>query len=268
MSRRLALLAPVLWVSIAACSAPAGPDPVKTAAAPAPAPAPPPTPTPPTPPTPPVADAAPPALPDLPPPPDGPRPVTRGWTSYEDGDHWGFKDATGKVVLPARYDLAQDFTPGGIACVIDGANGWVCIDGNGHPLVRPFLFDNGPDYFSEGLARFVERGKLGFFDDTGARKIPARFDHVLPFEGDRAAFCDGCKQECEPGGEHCRMAGGKWGLIDKTGNEVVPASFDDIGPFEGGTARALKDGAELTIDRDGNPVVPGARKTKKTKKGG
>lgn len=190
------------------------------------------------------------------PPPAQLRPSTAGWKSFEDGELVGFKDAQGKVVLSPRFQVAQEFTPGGMACGAD-KDGWVCIDGNGTPLLRPFLYDNGPDEFSEGLARFVEAEKIGFFDESGSKKIPARYSFALPFADDRAAFCDGCTRRCEEGGEHCSMTGGKWGLIDKTGAEIVAASFDEIGTFEGGKARAKRAGAEITIDRDGKPVTGG-----------
>lgn len=179
-----------------------------------------------------------------------PRPATAGWRSFADGERFGFKDAQGQVVLAPRYVLAQEFTPGGLACVVDH-DGWVCIDGHGAPQLRPFIVDNGPDEFAEGLARFVEGEQVGFFDEAGRKQIPARFSFARPFADGRAAFCAGCTRHCEADGEHCGMRGGKWGLIDRNGAEIVAASFDEIGPFEGGVAHAVKDGQPLTIDRDG-----------------
>jgi hypothetical protein len=189
---------------------------------------------------------------DIPAQPTQPAPVidTTGWVAFEDGDRYGYKDAAGKVVLPPRYQMAQDFTPRGLACVVE-ADEWRCIDPRGNELLRPYIYDNGPDYFAEGLARFVEAGKLGFFDDSGARVIPARFEFVTPFAEERAAFCVGCKKECTSDGEHCGMTGGKWGLIDRTGAELLAPRFDEIGPFEGGTASAKEGGLARLIDRTG-----------------
>lgn len=219
------------------------------ACAPTPASAPTPA-TAPAPATAPTPEPAP-ALAALPPP--AARPDTKGWVAFEAEDgNYGFKDSTGKVVLPPKYALAQDFTPGGIACVVEPAGQWICIDGTGAEVVRPYIFDNGPDYVSEGLARFVEGDKMGFYDDTGKKVIPARFAFVTPFQDERAAFCVGCTKQCD--GEHCSMVGGKWGLIDRTGAEVCPARFTEIGPFEEGTAHAVEDGAAKTIDRQCNPV--------------
>lgn len=193
-----------------------------------------------------------------PPPAAGAPPNTAGWVAFEaDDGTYGFKDSSGKVVIPPRYGAAYDFTPGGLACVVAQPEGaWICIDGRGAEVLRPFIVDNGPDYASEGLARFVEGGKLGFFDETGDKVIPARFEFVTPFAEQRAAFCVGCVKQCERGGEHCGMVGGKWGLIDRTGAEVCSPRFDDIAAFEGGTATAVVADATQTIDRQCDVVAP------------
>lgn len=240
MSCRVWVAPSVLWAMFAGCSPPAAPA-AKPAVAVSPAPT--------------VAPVAAPSVPAAPAQPviaAPARPSTVGWKSFEDGELVGFKDAQGKVVVPPRFQVAQEFSAGGMACGAD-KDGWVCIDGNGTTLLRPFLFDNGPDEFSEGLARFVDGEKIGFFDAAGNKKIPARYSFARPFAGERAAFCDGCTRRCEAGGEHCSMVGGKWGLLDKTGAEVVPASFDEIGEFTDGKAQARRAGAEITIDRDGKP---------------
>nr|WP_293184366.1 WG repeat-containing protein [Nannocystis sp.] len=238
MSGRAAKLSPVLWAMLAACSPPAAP-----ATKPAPAASDTPVVAQPTGTSPTVA------IPTASS-PTPPRPATAGWKSFDEGGLVGFKDAQGKVALSPRFATVQEFSPGGMACGAD-KDGWVCIDGNGTPLLRPFVFDNGPDQFSEGLARFVEAGKLGFFDETGFKKIPARFSFARPFAGNRAAFCDGCTRRCEAEGEHCDMVGGKWGLIDKTGAEIVAPTFDELDDFEDGKARARRDGEQIVIDPDG-----------------
>lgn len=241
--RRAALLTPVLSVIFACGSRTAEPAPAAAAkpAAPTPAAATPDAPT-----TAPAPKA---------PEPPAPRPDTAGWQVFEGPDgKYGFKDAGGKVVLPPRYAVADGFSPAGVACVADDA-GWSCIDGAGATVLRPYLFDNGPDPFSDGLARFVEGDKVGFYDDKFVKVIPARYDFAGPFADGRAPFCSGCARTCD--GEHCSMTGGKWGLLDRTGAEVVAPRFDRISGFEGGTARAVEGGAEKTIDPQGNVVAGG-----------
>lgn len=236
--RRAALLVPVLSVILACGSRTAEPPPAQ-AAKPAPSVTAPTTPATPAP-TPPAAPK---------------RPDTTGWQTFEGPDgKIGFKDAGGKIVLPARYATADGFSPAGVACVADDV-GWTCIDGSGAEVLKPYLFDNGPDPFSDGLARFVEDGKVGFYDDEFTKVIPARYAFAEPFADGRAPFCTGCTRSCD--GEHCSMTGGKWGLLDKAGVEVVAPRFDRISGFEDGKARALEGGAERTIDPQGNAVAGG-----------
>ena len=137
---------------------------------------------------------------------------------FEDGGLHGYRDASGAVVIPARYALAGPFADGMAA--VANAEGWAYIDTEGEVLVRPFVFDNGPDPFSEGLARFVEDGRYGFFDVRGAVVIPATFDWVEPFAGGTAAFCTGCTKVMY--GENWSMEGGEWGHIDRTGAVIAP----------------------------------------------
>ncbi len=140
-----------------------------------------------------------------------------------DSDLWGYVTASGEVVIPPHYVLATEFTTKGIAAIVD-EDGWAWIDDQGTVLLRPFIFDNGPDDFSEGLSRFVEKGKIGFFDTSGKVVIPARFTFANPFQDGCAAFCEGCIKVMY--GEHYAYEGGAWGCIDRTGTVVVPPGKD------------------------------------------
>jgi hypothetical protein len=167
---------------------------------------------------------------------------------FEENGKWGYRDAAGKAVIAPRFELAGDFLPEGIAPVSD-ESGWAYIDARGRILVRPFLFDNGPDYFREGLARFVSGGKFGFFDRRGRIVVPAKFTFAAPFSEGRAAVCDGCKEV--RAGEHRLVEGGKWGFIDRRGELVIPLQFKEAGSFQGGTARVRAGGAVRRIDSRG-----------------
>jgi len=95
----------------------------------------------------------------------------------------------------------------------------------GRGTVRETLnFDNGPDYFVEGLARTVEGGKIGFMDAQLELRIAPQWDFAFPFEDGVAAVCNGCKDV--PYGEHRAVVGGKWGYIDTHGRVLVPVSYD------------------------------------------
>lgn len=173
-------------------------------------------------------------------------------TPFEADGKWGYKDAQGKVAIAPRFVLAQEFSPHGIAAVVDNA-GWAYIDGKGKVVVRPWVVDNGPDYFREGLARFADGGKFGFFDQSGEVIIKPRFDFALPFSEGRATVCAGCKEE--PAGAHRIVTGGRWGFINRKGAIVIPLKFERVEGFQNGRARIKLDGQWRYVDRKGKPVA-------------
>lgn len=170
---------------------------------------------------------------------------------FEQGDLWGYKNAAGAVVIAPKYLSAGEFSDTGIATVADGS-GWAIINQKGGILLRPYVFENGADYFVEGLARFVKNGKFGFFDESGKVVIPPRFDFVEPFHEGLAAFCAGCVQE--PQGENRVLRGGKWGYLNRNGKVVIPAIYDEVRAFEKNRGR-VRSGAEWqTLDAKGRTV--------------
>lgn len=153
---------------------------------------------------------------------------------FEQGDKWGYKNASGQVVVAPRFVIAEDFSPEGIAAVADD-QAWYYIDKKGNILVRPFIYDNGPDYFAEGLARFIADDKVGFFDKKGKIVIPAQFGSAFYFQEGLAAVCIGCREERIG---DCRVTrDGKWGYINHKGEIVIKPQFDYAFPFEKGLAR-------------------------------
>ena len=170
--------------------------------------------------------------------------------AFEDEQgNWGYKDASGRVVIKPQFTLADDFHPEGIAAVVDG-RGWAYINEKGKVVIRPFIFDNGPDYFREGLARFEVDGKFGFFDRKGKVVIPPRFDFALPFQEGLSAVCMGCKKEKHE--EHDFWAGGKYGYINRKGEIVIGIRLEEAMPFEKGTAEVKLNGKPALIDKHGH----------------
>ncbi len=153
---------------------------------------------------------------------DGPRPPIL----FEQGDRFGYRRADGTIQIPARFPMAEPFSEQGLAAVVAEGGYWVLIDTRGVERLRPFVFDNGPDPFQEGLARFIDRGKIGFHDRWGRVAIAARFDFAQPFNGGIALFCTGCQKRWM--GEHGFYQGGDWGAIDRRGRELF--RFDEKNP--------------------------------------
>ncbi len=171
--------------------------------------------------------------------------------AFEKEQRWGYRDERGKTVIDPRFILANEFSPQAIAAVLDDA-GWAYIDAKGNVIIRPFVFDNGPDYFQEGLARFVKNGKFGFFDKTGKTVIEASFDFAMPFHEGLSAVCAGYKQESD--GEHGSIAGCTWGYINKNGKTVINLKYEQAGDFKKAKARVKLDGRWVFINKKGEII--------------
>lgn len=134
----------------------------------------------------------------------------------------GYRDLNGKTVIPPKFIIANEFSGHGLAAVVNSeTERWEYIDIRGNLVLVPAVMDNGPDPFVEGLARFIENGKTGFFDETGKIVIPATYDVLYPFTDGVAQF----------------ELGGRQGYIDHQGMEVEsdPAELPSIPPaVEGG----------------------------------
>lgn len=84
-------------------------------------------------------------------------------------------------------------------------------------LVRKsHCFDNGADYFKEGLSRHIgAAGKFGFMNKQLSIVIKPQFDFVFPFNGNFSTVCKGCKST--KSSDHSSMRGGSWSIINKLG---------------------------------------------------
>ncbi len=145
-------------------------------------------------------------------------PVSAELTAFEQNGKWGYQNEQAQVTIPPQFIMANDFDQG-VASVID-EQGWAFINTQGKVIIRPFIFDNGPDYFIEGLSRFVQHGKIGFINEKYEIIIPAQFDFVRPFNKGMAAFCTGC-QTVKFDDEHSIIRGGTWGYINKEGHILI-----------------------------------------------
>lgn len=107
--------------------------------------------------------------------------------SDDDGATYGYKDGRGTVVIAPRFRFAYEFGLGGVAAAVEpparegGVPRFVFIDSAGNVLAVAYAFDNGPDYFQEGLARIIDDGKIGYLDRAGAIVIAPQFAGATGF---------------------------------------------------------------------------------------
>jgi len=123
--------------------------------------------------------------------------------------------------LAGRGEEDGETDGGGVYTVmVDGALLFAVASGRTAPALP---FDNGADYFVEGLARTLRDGKIGFVNDRLEVVVPPTWDFAFPFDGGVARVCEGCTlAPVGAGDEHSEVVGGRWGLIDRQGRVVVP----------------------------------------------
>ena len=127
----------------------------------------------------------------------------------------------GELRAPRQLLAHAEFGTEGLSAILVGERIYfVNRAGNTAPALK---FDNGPDYFVEGLARTVKDGKIGFVNTALEPVVAPVWDFAFPFSNGVAAVCNGCMAA---GGEHQMVTGGKWGYIDKRGKVLVPVRYD------------------------------------------
>jgi acetyl esterase/lipase len=153
-----------------------------------------------------------------------PWPLSCDFASFESSreklGHCAARNADGDILV--RPELLDDIAPdSGVQSLHVDGNWLFAIPGKTRVALE---FDNGADYFREGLARTVRDGKIGFVNENLDLVIQARWDFAFPFDQGRAVVCIGCQPEAD--GEHSALVGGKWGYIDRHGDIVVDLVHD------------------------------------------
>lgn len=165
---------------------------------------------------------------------------------------YGFKTENGKIIISPQYTTIE--APDDVALFTPQSGEFkalVPVQKNGHfyrmnsqgaLVFESVYFDNGADYFSEGLARFLKNGKVGFHDVEGKIVIHPLYDFASPFKGGVSNVCDGCvalypenpvysalSSEGRPLPKkemYKRVVGGRWGQINIKGEVIVPLKFN------------------------------------------
>lgn len=92
----------------------------------------------------------------------------------------------------------------------------IAIDTNQNILSEISMFDNGPDYFEEGLMRVIRNGKMGFANKYRQVVIPCIYDFARPFADGKAEVTMEAKRISEPDG-HTSIESDEWFFIDRDG---------------------------------------------------
>lgn len=125
-------------------------------------------------------------------------------------------DFVGDALISKKVAIDLDYDADGLA-YLRTKDGFLYVNSHGNAR-QAVSYDNGPDYFADGLARTRQNGKIGYFDKSLKIVIAPAYDFGFPFSGGRAIVCNGCAEQ--PDGGHKIMVGGLWGAIDSQGGIV------------------------------------------------
>jgi hypothetical protein len=171
----------------------------------------------------------------------------------------GYKDESGKIVLPAIYMWAFPFNDYGIAEVklnereyktnktehekrVEGqiytipnmSSGCFYINKKGEKIADAFMFDNGHDYpLCGGLVRITKNAKVGLMHISGKIIVPPQYTTVQLWNLTPSVALVGQGQKMYRGVATCGCAdlrvGGTYGLINpQTGIEIAPVEFSSV----------------------------------------
>ena len=152
------------------------------------------------------------------------------------GFYYGFIDLNGKVIIPAKYHNARNFSEGLAAVEVYGAGGkHFGLNGfinKKDKLVIPPIYKRAGS-FHQGLAavtieKLPQVDRCGYIDKNGRWVVPAFFERCGDFsEGVASIEIDG-----------------KYGYINNKGEVVIAPQFTDARAFSGGLAKVEKLGNE------------------------
>ena len=167
----------------------------------------------------------------------------------------GYIDKTGRLIIPFKFDGADDFSEGLAGVSIDGKSGY--IDETGKFVISPPSLSGFP--FSSGMALVVIRDfekdhlhmhKLGYINRSG--KLVIQRKEALDSKSLHISY----KELFFSEGLVSVEQNGKVGFIDKAGKQIIPPRYDGAQPFSEGLAAVRIKGKYGYIDKTGKMVIP------------
>ena len=171
----------------------------------------------------------------------------------------GYKSFNGEIVIEAKYQSGSD-TLCGMAIVFTSDFEFIGIDRNDSIVLKPYIYDNGPDYVEEGLFRYIENDKIGFADLNGQKIIPAKYDFATPFSKGLSEYSIGGEPIYEDGRSRTQIISesGYDSLLDKHwiwGGDIRERGYLNKSGQEFIEVTELKNNARSATTKDNKKVL-------------
>jgi hypothetical protein len=162
-------------------------------------------------------------------------PVTEGLARIRKQGKYGYMNHKGEMVIPVKFDKAEDFHEGLAQVEINGK--WGYIDHAGNIVIQP-QFDFALK-FSCGMAAVGKNRQYTFVDRNGQLLSDFKYDRVSHFKENKAWV----------------LLNGGWGCIDKNGKYIIPSIYSDTYDFSEGRAWVKKNQTWGMIDSSNTYVI-------------
>lgn len=127
---------------------------------------------------------------------------------------WGFIDATGKEVIPCKFEDVTNYHYQRVAVKKDDKWGYIDLKGN---QIVPCIYDKVAEYFCEDMAWFVKDNKYGYIDFEGKIIVPNIYTSSYPDDYSEGLVWIPTDDDSECGGEYI--------CLDKMGKQVFPKKY-------------------------------------------
>ena len=169
---------------------------------------------------------------------------TDGMVAIEADGQWGYMNTKGKLIVPTKFDKAQEFNGGFGVTEKDDKFFIIGKDGSEKQVEISGLEDLRR--FSEGLAPYRANGLWGFIKPDGSVFVEAKYKSV-GYMNDGFAWVKNDQ--------------GQIGFINSNGDMKIDFQFTAAKDFTDGMARIRKDDSWLYLNENGTIITPPAADT-------
>ncbi|MBK7335854.1 MAG: WG repeat-containing protein [Saprospirales bacterium] len=160
-----------------------------------------------------------------------------GLIFFKKQNRWGMADCDSGIRIPAEYERID---PVGNSFIrLRKAGKLALYSLSCEKLVSQDEYDDC--YLFSDRAILVKRNRLlGLLDACGQTLIPARYNEILPFSGNKFRV----------------NYQGRWGIVNPESGIVLPFEFDYLAPLKGGWSLIRKHGKSGLVNSEGQLTVP------------
>lgn len=144
-----------------------------------------------------------------------------GLARVKRNNKYGFYNVKGELVIPFKYDHAENFRDG--FSIVKNIGRWYLIDTAGNIETSFPRSVTKVTFWNKNILMITDTILLSYLSTTDEKKINNHYYHqISPLIKGRAVV------QARPNGT---LGNKKYGLLNETGEEIIPCLYDSIAPF-------------------------------------